>query len=115
MLMTPHPDPPPIHAPVPALAAVRQDIESACREARREPGSVTLVAVSKTFAAEAIEPVIGAGQRTFGENRVQEAHAKWPLLKARHPDIELHLIGPLQSNKVKQALALFDVIHTLDR
>jgi hypothetical protein len=74
-----------------------------------------LVAVSKTFAAEAIEPVIEAGQRVFGENRVQEAKAKWPDLKARFPDIALHLIGPLQSNKAKEAVALFDAIHTVDR
>jgi pyridoxal phosphate enzyme (YggS family) len=74
-----------------------------------------LVAVSKTFDADAIAPLIAAGQRVFGENRVQEAAAKWPALKARTPDIELHLIGPLQTNKLKQALALFDVIHTLDR
>ena len=76
---------------------------------------VTLIAVSKTFDAEAIEPVIAAGQKVFGENRVQEAKAKWPALKAAHPDIELHLIGPLQSNKAKEAVALFDAIHTVDR
>ena len=76
---------------------------------------VTLVAVSKTFGAEAIEPVISAGQKVFGENRVQEASAKWPPLQARHPGIELHLIGPLQSNKAKEAVALFDAIHTVDR
>ena len=76
---------------------------------------VTLIAVSKTFDAEAIEPVIAAGQKVFGENRVQEAKAKWPALKAAHPDIELHLIGPLQSNKTKEAVALFDAIHTVDR
>ncbi len=76
---------------------------------------VTLIAVSKTFDAEAIEPVIAAGQKVFGENRVQEARAKWPALKAAHPDIELHLIGPLQSNKAKEAVALFDAIHTVDR
>ena len=76
---------------------------------------VTLIAVSKAFDAEAIEPVIAAGQKVFGENRVQEAKAKWPALKAAHPDIELHLIGPLQSNKAKEAVALFDAIHTIDR
>jgi hypothetical protein len=76
---------------------------------------VTLIAVSKTFDAEAIEPVIAAGQRVFGENRVQESLAKWPDLKARYPDIELHLIGPLQTNKVKDAVRLFDVIETVDR
>ncbi len=97
------------------LAAVRQDIAQACREAGREPGSVALVAVSKTFGVDAIEPVIAAGQRLFGENRVQEAKAKWPALLARHPGIELHLIGPLQSNKAREAVALFDAIHSLDR
>jgi pyridoxal phosphate enzyme (YggS family) len=97
------------------LAAVRQEIARACRDAGRATGSVTLVAVSKTFGAEAIEPVIAAGQRVFGENRVQEAKAKWPALRARHPGIELHLIGPLQSNKAREAVALFDAIHSLDR
>jgi pyridoxal phosphate enzyme (YggS family) len=97
------------------LAAVRQEIEQACRAAGRDPGSVTLIAVSKTFEASAIEPVIAAGQRVFGENRVQEAKAKWPELQARHPGIELHLIGPLQSNKAKEAVALFDAIHSVDR
>jgi PLP dependent protein len=98
-----------------ALTAVRQKIEAACRDAGRDLSSVTLVAISKTFAADAVEPVIAAGHRVFGENRVQEAKAKWPPLKARHPDIELHLVGPLQTNKVKDALALFDMIHTVDR
>jgi PLP dependent protein len=98
-----------------AITAVRADIAKACREAARDPSSVTLVAVSKTFGAEAIEPVIAAGQRVFGENRVQEAKAKWPLLVARHPGIELHLIGSLQSNKAKDAVALFDAIHSVDR
>ena len=97
------------------LAAVRQHIERACREAERDPGGVTLVAISKTFAAAAIEPVIGAGQRVFGENRVQEAKAKWPPLLARHAGLELHLVGSLQSNKAREAVALFDVIHALDR
>jgi PLP dependent protein len=97
------------------LAQVRGEIAAACRDAGREPSSVTLVAVSKTFPAEAIAPVIAAGQRVFGENRVQEAKAKWPLLRAAHPDIELHLIGPLQSNKAKEAVALFDAIHSVDR
>ena len=96
-------------------AAVRREIAAACRDAGRDPASVTLVAVTKTFGAEAIEPVIAAGQRVFGENRVQEARAKWPILRARYPDVELHLIGPLQSNKAKDAVALLDVIHTLDR
>jgi pyridoxal phosphate enzyme (YggS family) len=76
---------------------------------------VTLVAVSKTFDAEAIEPVVSAGQRVFGENRVQEAQAKWPALRERHPGLTLHLIGPLQSNKAKEALSLFDAIHSVDR
>ena len=76
---------------------------------------MTLIAVSKTFRAEAIAPVIAAGQRVFGENRVQEAKAKWPALRAAHPGIALHLIGPLQSNKAKEAVALFDAIHSVDR
>jgi PLP dependent protein len=98
-----------------ALAAVRRDIEEACRAAGRDPATVTLVAISKTFSAAAIEDVIAAGQTVFGENRVQEAKAKWPALKARDPGLELHLVGPLQSNKVKDALALFDAIHSVDR
>ena len=97
------------------LAAVRREITAACRDAKREPDSVTLVAISKTFGAEAIAPAIAAGQGVFGENRVQEAKAKWPALKAQHPDIELHLVGPLQSNKAKEAVALFDAIHSVDR
>ena len=101
--------------PISALEHVRAEIARACRDAGRDPGEVTLVAVSKTFPAEAIEPVIAAGQRVFGENRVQEAKAKWPALMARHAGIELHLIGPLQSNKAKEAVALFDAIHSVDR
>ena len=97
------------------LAEVKANIARAEAEAKRATGSVTLVAVSKTFDAEAIRPVIEAGQRVFGENRVQEATAKWPELRAGRPDIELHLIGPLQSNKAKEAVALFDVIETVDR
>ncbi|HEY7457293.1 MAG TPA: YggS family pyridoxal phosphate-dependent enzyme [Xanthobacteraceae bacterium] len=97
------------------LRTVRAEIADACREAGRAPGSVTVVAISKTFDAHAIEPVIGAGHRMFGENRVQEAKEKWPPLRARYPDIELHLVGPLQSNKAREAVALFDVIHTVDR
>jgi pyridoxal phosphate enzyme (YggS family) len=97
------------------LSAVRTEIERACREASRDPGDVTLVAVSKTFGADAIQPVIDAGQRVFGENRVQEARSKWPTLTARHPGLELHMIGPLQSNKAKEAVALFDAIHSVDR
>jgi PLP dependent protein len=97
------------------LTKVRDQIARACADARRDPGSVTLVAISKTFGANAIEPVIAAGQRVFGENRVQEAKAKWPPLKERHGGIELHLVGALQSNKAKDAVALFDTIHSLDR
>lgn len=102
------------HSPS-GLAAVEQTIARACKEAGRARSSVTLIAVSKTFGADAIEPVIAAGQRVFGENRVQEAKAKWPSLMVSHPDIELHLIGPLQSNKAKEAVALFDAIHSVDR
>ena len=97
------------------LAEVRRRIAQACAEAGRDQAAVTLVAVSKTFGVDAIEPVIAAGQRVFAENRVQEAKAKWPDLRARHPDLVLHLIGPLQSNKAKDAVALFDAIHTVDR
>jgi PLP dependent protein len=97
------------------LAAVRADIARACRDAGRDIADVELVAVSKTFAADAIEPVIAAGQRAFGENRVQEAKGKWPPLLAQHPGLALHLIGPLQSNKAKEAVALFDAIHSVDR
>jgi PLP dependent protein len=105
-----------ITPPLPnALAAVEDEVARACREARRERSSVTLIAVSKTFAADAIMPVIAAGQRVFGENRVQEAKTKWPELMAAHPGIALHLIGPLQSNKAKEAVALFDAIHSVDR
>lgn len=95
--------------------AVKAKIAAAEREARRAAGAVTLVAVSKTFDAADISPVIEAGQRVFGENRVQEAQGKWPDLKQAFADIELHLIGPLQSNKAKEAVALFDVIETVDR
>ena len=97
------------------LADIRRRIGKAAREAGRDPQEVTLIAVSKTFGEEAIEPLIEAGQRIFGENRVQEAAAKWPALRARHPGLELHLIGPLQTNKLDDALGLFDVFHTLDR
>ena len=97
------------------LAAVRAAIARACRDASRDPADVTLVAVSKTFPPEAIEPVIASGQRGFGENRVQEAKTKWPALQAKHPGIALHLIGPLQSNKAKEAVVLFDAIHSVDR
>jgi hypothetical protein len=97
------------------LADVQANIARMCKPARREASSVTLIAVSKTHGADAIQPLIDAGQRVFGENRVQEAQGKWPALKAAHPDIELHLIGQLQSNKAEEAVALFDCIHSLDR
>jgi len=97
------------------LAAVRARIASAALQAGRAPGDVTLVAVSKTFGAEAVAAALAAGQRVFGENRVQEAAAKFPALRAAHPDLELHLIGPLQTNKAREAVALFDVIESLDR
>ena len=97
------------------LEDVRAKIAAAEQEANRSPGGVTLVAVSKTFDAEAIRPVIETGQRVFGENRVQEAQGKWPALRDEFSDLELHLIGPLQSNKAKEAVALFDVIETVDR
>jgi len=105
-----------ITRPLPnGLAAVEQEIARACHEGRRERASVTLIAVSKTFDAAAIAPLIEAGQRIFGENRVQEAKAKWPALISGCPGIALHLIGPLQSNKAKEAVALFDAIHSVDR
>lgn len=97
------------------LASVRREIAAACRACGRAEGEVTLIAVSKTFPAEDIVPVLDAGQRVFGENRVQEAHHKWPALKARYRDASVHLIGPLQSNKTREAVALFDAIHTVDR
>lgn len=97
------------------LAAVEHEIARACRDANRDRASVTLVAVSKTFEGDDIVPVIAAGQCVFGENRVQEAKAKWPALMAGHPGLALHLIGPLQSNKAKEAVALFDAIHSVDR
>ena len=97
------------------LAAVRARIAAAAREARRDPASVHLIAVTKTFGAEDIAPVLDAGHRLFGENRVQEAKAKWPALRDRYPGIDLHLIGPLQSNKTREAVELFDAIHTIDR
>ena len=107
---------PPAASEVPArLRLVRQEIALAAEAAGRDPDSVKLVAVTKTVPAQVIQEAIDAGQRCFGENRVQEADAKWPALKERHPGIELHLIGPLQSNKVREAVALFDVIETVDR
>ncbi|MER2536979.1 MAG: YggS family pyridoxal phosphate-dependent enzyme [Rhizobiaceae bacterium] len=104
-----------MHDTVQHLNAVRDAIAAAERESNRPAGSVTLVAVSKTFDAPEIRPVLEAGHRTFGENRVQEAQAKWPALREEFPGIELHLIGPLQSNKAKEAVVLFDVIETVDR
>ena len=98
-----------------ALARVKREIAEACQDVGRDPASVSLIAVSKTFAAEAIEPLISAGHRVFGENRVQEARAKWPALREKYPDLELHMIGPLQSNKAREAVQLFDAIHSLDR
>jgi pyridoxal phosphate enzyme (YggS family) len=97
------------------LAEIRARLEAAERAADRPSGSVRLIAVSKTFEAPDILPVIEAGQRVFGENRVQEAKAKWPGLRAAFPDLDLHLIGPLQSNKAAEAVALFDAIHSIDR
>lgn len=97
------------------LAAVRGDIETAAKSVDRDPSPVTLIAVSKTFDADDIRPALQAGQRVFGENRVQEAEGKWPQLKQEFEGVELHLIGPLQTNKVKHALPLFDVIQTVDR
>ena len=98
-----------------AIGAVRARIADAARAAGRDPASVTLVAVSKTFSEDAVQAALDAGQRVFGENRVQEAAAKFPALKASHPDLELHLIGPLQTNKAREAVALFDVIESVDR
>jgi pyridoxal phosphate enzyme (YggS family) len=100
---------------VTGIDAVRQEIARACREAGRDPGGVTLIAVTKTFGETAIAPVLAAGHRVFGENRVQEANTKWPALRAHHPDLELHMIGPLQSNKTREAVELFDAIHSVDR
>jgi pyridoxal phosphate enzyme (YggS family) len=97
------------------LNAVKANIGAVEAESKRPAGSASLVAVSKTFSADEIRPVLAAGQRVFGENRVQEAQGKWPALREEFPGIELHLIGPLQSNKAKEAVALFDVIETVDR
>jgi len=97
------------------LDNVRTGIARACHDAGRDPAEITLVAVSKTFSAEVIEPVIAAGQHVFGENRVQEAKAKWPPLLHGHAGLSLHLVGPLQSNKAKDAVSLFDAIHSVDR
>ena len=98
-----------------ALADIRARIASAAAEAGRDPAAVTLVAVSKVQPLERIEAVLEAGHRVFGENRVQEAAGKWPALRERYEGVELHLVGPLQTNKVRQAVGLFDVIETVDR
>jgi len=97
------------------LADVRDRIAKSAQVAGRDPQAITLIAISKTHGAEAIRPLIEAGQRHFGENKVQEAQAKWPMLRERTPDCTLHLVGQLQSNKAKEAVELFDVIHSLDR
>ena len=97
------------------LASVQARIAAAAQAAKRDPASIHLVAVTKTFGPQHITPVLDAGHRVFGENRVQEAKAKWPPLRDRYAGIELHLIGPLQSNKAKEAVALFDAIHSVDR
>ncbi len=94
---------------------MQANIARICKPARRKPADITLIAVSKTQSAERIVPLIAAGQRVFGENRVQEAQSKWPDLRAEYPDIALHLIGQLQSNKADEAIAMFDYIHSLDR
>ena len=109
---------PPVPPDSPAaqnLAHILARIEASRKAALRPAAATTLIAISKTFGAEAIRPILAAGQRVFGENRVQEAKIKWPPLQAEHPDAELHLVGPLQTNKVREALALFDAIHSLDR
>lgn len=97
------------------LAQIEDRIARAAKVARRDSREVALIAISKTHDADAIAPLIAAGQRRFGENRVQEAEAKWPALRAAHPDIELHLVGQLQSNKAEATVALFDAIHSVDR
>ncbi len=97
------------------LDAIITGIAHAARTAGRKPDDITLIAVSKTHPVEAIRPLLDAGHRAFGENRVQEAAAKWPVLRSEHPDVALHLIGQLQSNKAEEAVALFDAIHAVDR
>lgn len=101
--------------PVSPLSDIRARIAVAAQIARRAPSEITLIAVSKTHPVEAIEPLIHQGQAVFGENRVQEAQAKWPALREAHPEVQLHLVGQLQSNKADEAVALFDCIHSLDR
>lgn len=102
-------------ASVTRMGEIKARIAAAANEGGRDPASVKLIAVTKTFDGEHIRPVLDAGHRSFGENRVQEAKGKWPALRAEYPGIELHLIGPLQSNKAREAVELFDVIHTVDR
>lgn len=102
-------------APISRLETVRHAVAQACRKAKRDPRSVTLIAASKTVPASDLEKAIAAGLNVYGENRVQEAKSKWPEIRTRHPHIELHLIGPLQSNKIREAVGLFDVIHSVDR
>src|SRR5213596_544932 len=99
--------------PIANLREVRELIDRAARDFGRDPADVRLVCVTKTVPPERIRPVIEAGERLFGENRVQEAHGKWPALKADYPDLDLHLIGPLQTNKAREAVALFEAIETL--
>ena len=111
----PSPSPQTVQDPTAGWREVAARIEAAARAAQRTPADVTLVAVSKQQPWEAIEPVLAAGQRVFGENRVQEAFARWAHLRPTYPDLELRLIGPLQSNKAEDAVCLFDVIETLDR
>ncbi|PQA88176.1 YggS family pyridoxal phosphate-dependent enzyme [Hyphococcus luteus] len=115
--MSPHENPSGAGPVDPAanLASIKAEIETALKEAGRAPGSVAVTAVSKFHDADRILPVLEAGHRVFGENRVQEALAKWPALKEKYPDIELRLIGPLQTNKAKEAVAAFDVIESVDR
>lgn len=98
-----------------ALGEIHDRVAQACRIARRDLADVSLIAISKTHGPEAIEPLLQAGQRAFGENRVQEAQGKWPVLRERYPDTKLHLVGQLQSNKADDAVRLFDCIHSLDR
>ena len=105
----------PIENAAARLTAVEDCIAGAAQAAGRDAGAITLIAVSKTFGPQAIEPVLAAGHRVFGENRVQEASGKWPALKTSYPDCDLHLVGALQSNKTADAVALFDAIHSLDR
>ncbi|MFP4002748.1 MAG: YggS family pyridoxal phosphate-dependent enzyme [Alphaproteobacteria bacterium] len=102
-------------SPAENLTALRKRIASAAERAGRDPAEICLIGVSKLHGPERILPVLEAGHRDFGENRVQEAQAKWPALKRRFPDLRLHLVGPLQTNKLKDALGLFDAIHSLDR